>query len=175
MLVPAYDDPVLWEGHASMIEESARQLPAGVKPDAVVCCVGGGGLAGGVMLGCKTVGWDDVPFITMETLGSNCFYQSLALNAGSFPGAPLPPQEGAEVLHDEAYDVKYARLPKLSSRASSLGASWPSPGVVKMALERKGGVKSVCVSDEMAMGVAVQFAGTRYSSVFLCRFLTSRI
>ena len=59
VLVPAYDEPVLWEGHATMIEEAARQLPEGVKPDAVVCCVGGGGLAGGVMLGCKTVGWDD--------------------------------------------------------------------------------------------------------------------
>lgn len=42
-----------------MIEESARQLPQGIKPDAVVCCVGGGGLAGGVMVGCKNVGWDD--------------------------------------------------------------------------------------------------------------------
>lgn len=35
----------------------------------------------------------------------------------------------------------------------------PSPGVVKMALERAGGVKSLCVSDEMAMETAVAFAG----------------
>ena len=59
VMVPAYDNPILWEGHASMIEESARQLPAGVIPDAVVCCGGGRGLAGGVLLGCKNVGWDD--------------------------------------------------------------------------------------------------------------------
>lgn len=58
-MVPAYNDPVVWEGHASMITEIARQLPPGTKPDAVVCSVGGGGLGNGVMLGCKAVGWDD--------------------------------------------------------------------------------------------------------------------
>ena len=59
MLIPAYEEPLLWEGHSSMIEESARQLPQGVKPDAVFCCVGGAGLLGGVILGCKAAGWDD--------------------------------------------------------------------------------------------------------------------
>ena len=101
----------------------------------------------------------EVPFIAMETLGSNCFYQSLSLNAGPFIVPPLPPKEGTEVVHDSTYDVNFARLAKLNSRASSLGASWPSPGVVKMALERKGGVTSVCVSDEMGMQTAVRFAG----------------
>ena len=59
VLVPAYEDPILWDGHASIMEETARQLPQGVKPDAVVCCVGGGGLLGGIIVGCKSVGWDD--------------------------------------------------------------------------------------------------------------------
>ncbi|EKM55717.1 uncharacterized protein PHACADRAFT_144419 [Phanerochaete carnosa HHB-10118-sp] len=160
VMVPAYDEPLLWDGHASMVAECAAQLPAGVaRPDAVVCCVGGGGLAGGVMLGCARAGWDAVPLVAVETHGSSCFYQSLALNAGSaFPGAPLPPRAGTEALHDAAHDVRYARLATLTSKATSLGASWPSPGVVKMALERAGGVRSVCVSDEMAMEVAVRFA-----------------
>ena len=57
VLVPAYEDPVLWEGHASMIEEVKAQLPE--KPDAIFCSVGGGGLLGGVIVGCKRVGWDD--------------------------------------------------------------------------------------------------------------------
>ena len=100
-----------------------------------------------------------VPLIAMETHGSNCFYQSLSLNKGPFPSSPQAPQEGVELVHDSTYDVNFARLPKLTSKASSLGASWPSPGVVKMALERKGGVKSVCISDEMAMQTAVLFAG----------------
>lgn len=101
-----------------------------------------------------------VPVIGIETHGSNCFYQSLSLNAGSFPGSPFPPQNGVEVVTDPVHDVKIARLPKLTSRAGSLGASWPSPGVVKMALQRKGGLKSVCVSDEMAMQTGLQFAGS---------------
>ncbi|KAI0085474.1 tryptophan synthase beta subunit-like PLP-dependent enzyme [Irpex rosettiformis] len=158
VLVPAYEDPVIWDGHASVIEETARQLPQGVKPDAVVCCVGGGGLLGGIIVGCKSVGWDDVPIVGMETHGSNCFYQSISLNPGPFPSSPLPPREGVEIVHDSKYNVDVAKLSKLTSRASSLGASWPSPGVVKLALERKGGIKSVCVSDEMAMQTTLKFA-----------------
>ena len=54
-----FDDPLLWEGHASMIDEVAR---AGLRPDCVVLSVGGGGLLrvwwqgqgarGGVMCRC---------------------------------------------------------------------------------------------------------------------------
>ena len=42
-----------------MVHEIQRQLPEGVKPDAIFCSVGGGGLAGGVMEGCGAVGWDN--------------------------------------------------------------------------------------------------------------------
>lgn len=59
VLIPAYDDPVIWEGYSSMVREIARQLPDAVKPDTLFCSVGGGGLAGGIMVGCKNVGWDD--------------------------------------------------------------------------------------------------------------------
>lgn len=57
VMVPAYDDPVIWDGHSSMITEIHAQLPR--KPDAIVCAVGGGGLLGGVLVGCANVGWDD--------------------------------------------------------------------------------------------------------------------
>ncbi len=56
-MVPAYDDPLVWEGHSSMVVEIQSQLRA--KPDAIFCCVGGGGLLGGIILGCKKVGWGD--------------------------------------------------------------------------------------------------------------------
>src|SRR4051812_15712323 len=36
-----FDDPLLWEGHATMIDEVAR---SGLQPDVVVLSVGGGGL-----------------------------------------------------------------------------------------------------------------------------------
>ena len=58
-MVPAYDEPLLWEGHSSIIAELSRQLPKQVEPDAIFCSVGGGGLCAGIMLGCKSVGWDD--------------------------------------------------------------------------------------------------------------------
>lgn len=58
-MVPAYDDPLLWAGHSSIVSELTRQLPRQVKPDAIFCSVGGAGLCAGVMLGCKSVGWDD--------------------------------------------------------------------------------------------------------------------
>ena len=57
VMVPAYDDPLLWNGHSSMIEEIAKDIPR--KPDAIFCSVGGAGLLGGVLVGCKKMGWDD--------------------------------------------------------------------------------------------------------------------
>lgn len=54
--MPAYDDQLLWEGHGSMVSEIRDQLQK--KPDAIFCSVGGGGLLGGIILGCKEVGWD---------------------------------------------------------------------------------------------------------------------
>ena len=41
-----------------MIHEMARQLPTGVKPDAIICSVGGAGLLGGILRGVNDVGWD---------------------------------------------------------------------------------------------------------------------
>jgi L-serine/L-threonine ammonia-lyase len=55
--VHAYNEPLLWEGHGSMIKEIAKQIPK--KPDAIFCSVGGGGLFGGILTGCEAVGWDD--------------------------------------------------------------------------------------------------------------------
>jgi len=156
-MVPAYDNLILWEGHASMITEAHEQL-GNQKPDAIFCSVGGGGLAGGVMTGCETVGWDDVPVIAVETHGSNCFYQSIALNQGPFPGSPLGPPEGVTAIQDEAYGVQIALLSNLTSRATSLGASSPSAGVVNMGLKRGGSVKCVCIPDELTMQTAIQFA-----------------
>ncbi|KAI1792580.1 tryptophan synthase beta subunit-like PLP-dependent enzyme [Ganoderma leucocontextum] len=161
VMVPAYDDPLLWEGHASMVHEVRGQLPEGVKPDAIFCSVGGGGLAGGVMEGCKAVGWDDVPLVTVETHGSNCFYQSLSLNEGPFYGgvSSRPRPDGTTTEHCEEHNVTLAHLSKLNSRASSLGASSPSGAIVKKALDRSGGVKSICISDELAMQTTLSFAG----------------
>ncbi|EKM82988.1 hypothetical protein AGABI1DRAFT_69092 [Agaricus bisporus var. burnettii JB137-S8] len=157
VLVPAYDDPLIWEGHSSMIEEIRHQL--GRKPDAVFCSVGGGGLLGGIIEGCKKVGWDDVPIMTLETIGSDCFYQSIIMN-GTGPNVEakkLPP--GVSFVHHEGLDLNLAHFNEFSSRASgSLGASEPSAPVLKMALDRPGGVYSYSIPDALSMEGLVKFA-----------------
>lgn len=55
-MVPAYDNATLWEGHSSMIHEIKEQLHS--EPKAIFCSVGGGGLLGGIIVGCEAVGWD---------------------------------------------------------------------------------------------------------------------
>lgn len=102
-----------------------------------------------------------VPVIGVETHGANCFYESIALNHGPFSTSQsASPSPDVEVIQDPVYGVALARLSKLTSRASdSLGAAMASAGCVKMALERKGGIKCVCVSDEQTMHAAVSFAG----------------
>uniref|UniRef100_A0A671WL62 L-serine ammonia-lyase n=1 Tax=Sparus aurata TaxID=8175 RepID=A0A671WL62_SPAAU len=78
--VPPFDDPLLWQGHASIITEVAASLGPVVKPGAVLVSVGGGGLLCGVIQGLKDVGWTDVPIIAMETVGADCL--NAAVKAG---------------------------------------------------------------------------------------------
>jgi L-serine/L-threonine ammonia-lyase len=98
-----------------------------------------------------------VAIIGLETLGSNCFYSSISLNSDWQDSKGVP--EDIDITKDEAHGVKIAHLEKLPSRATSLGASWASPGVIRKALGRKGGLKCVCISDTMSMNTAVLFAG----------------
>lgn len=69
-----FDDPLLWAGHATLIDEVAQ---AGEKPDAVVLSVGGGGLLCGVVQGLRRNGWHDVPVIAVETLGAASFHAAV--------------------------------------------------------------------------------------------------
>ncbi|MDQ2821856.1 MAG: pyridoxal-phosphate dependent enzyme [Pseudomonadota bacterium] len=116
-----YDDPLLWEGHATMIDEIAA---AGVKPDAVVLSVGGGGLLCGVMAGLRRHGWDDVPVIAVETAGADAFAQSVL--AG-----------------------KRVELAAVTSIATSLGAR--SVASQALTLAREHPVRSHVVSDNDAV------------------------
>ncbi len=73
--VPPFDDPLLWSGHATMIDEAALQCE---KPEAIILSVGGGGLLCGVIEGLHRNGWSDVPVIAVETEGAASLYQSIA-------------------------------------------------------------------------------------------------
>ena len=55
--------------------------------------------------------------------------------------------------------VKIAHLKKLTSKATSLAATSPSPGVVKMALTWGGSVRCLSIPDEITMNTACSFAG----------------
>ncbi|KAF7304698.1 PALP domain-containing protein [Mycena kentingensis (nom. inval.)] len=165
--VPAYDDPIVWEGHSSLVKEIIQQHPE--KPAAIFCSVGGAGLLGGVIRGCNAVGWDSVPIVALETMGTDCFYHSMALNRRK--DVELPPGVTAE--HDAQYDVRVARFSSFSSKASgSLGASAPAAGVVKMALERPGGVICVTMPDELAMQAACKLADDHKTLVELACSVT---
>ncbi len=72
--IPPFDHPLLWSGHATMISEVHA---TGIKPDAVVVAVGGGGLCCGVLQGMNEVGWSDVPVFTVETVGAASFAESI--------------------------------------------------------------------------------------------------
>jgi L-serine/L-threonine ammonia-lyase len=89
-----FDDPLLWAGHASMVDEVAQ---AGLVPDAVVLSVGGGGLLSGVAEGMARNGWGHVPIIAVET-------------------------EGAASLHAAMQAGHTVALDAITSVASSLGA-----------------------------------------------------
>jgi L-serine/L-threonine ammonia-lyase len=122
-----FDDPLLWQGHSTMIDEVAR---AGLRPDAVVLSVGGGGLLCGVVEGLHRMGLASVPVIAVETAGADSYARSLA--AG-----------------------ERVELPGISSIATSLGARRVSEEA--FALARRHPVEPVVVSDREAVEACLRF------------------
>ena len=74
VLVHPFDDPLVWQGHSTLIDEVAR---SDMKPDALVVSVGGGGLLCGLVEGLRCNGWSDVPVIAVETAGADSLAQSM--------------------------------------------------------------------------------------------------
>ncbi|MFZ0153908.1 pyridoxal-phosphate dependent enzyme [Pseudomonas sp.] len=70
-----FDDQLLWQGHATMIDEVAA---SNFTPDAVVVAVGGGGLLSGVCEGLARNGWDQVPVFAVETQGAASLAAAMA-------------------------------------------------------------------------------------------------
>jgi len=99
-----FDDPLLWEGHATMIDEVVE---AGLRPDAIVLSVGGGGLLSGVDEGLLRNGLDNVPIFTVETTGMASY--KAALEAGKpvtlSTLSGIATTLGARQVCQRAYDV----------------------------------------------------------------------
>ena len=69
-----FDDPLIWTGHATLIDE-VRQ--SGMVPDVVVLSVGGGGLLCGVIEGLRRNDMAHVPILAVETEGADSLAASL--------------------------------------------------------------------------------------------------
>jgi len=70
-----FDDPLLWQGHGTMIDEV---VASGFTPDAVVVAVGGGGLFSGVCEGLARNGLGQVPVFAVETIGAASLAAAMA-------------------------------------------------------------------------------------------------
>jgi len=71
--VHPFDEPIAWEGHATIVDEVAAQ---NLRPDAVVVSVGGGGLLCGILLGIERHGWNRTRILAVETYGADSFKQA---------------------------------------------------------------------------------------------------
>jgi len=126
-----FDDPLLWEGHATLVDEVVLACaPEGWTPDAVVLSVGGGGLMCGVLEGLQRNGWGHVPVLAAETQGADSLAQALAA--------------GERIT-----------LPSITSRATSLGARQVCLTAFELARQRP--VRSVVVSDADALAACRLF------------------
>jgi L-serine/L-threonine ammonia-lyase len=94
-----------------------------------------------------------VPVVALETHGCNVFYEAMAANRRP----EVAPPSNITIRTDETYGVKVATAKKLTSKATSLGATEATAGVVKMALSRD--VRCATIPDEMAMQISRSFAG----------------
>lgn len=122
-----FDDPLLWEGHASLVDELAQ---ADYKPDVIILSVGGGGLLSGVVEGLRRNGWHDVPVLAVET-------------------------EGAASLHRALEAGKLVELERIESLATSLGAKRVAAQALACAQTHP--VTSRLVSDRAALQACERF------------------
>jgi len=126
-----FDDPLLWEGHATLVDEVAQAQPGtGFAPDAVVLAVGGGGLLCGVVQGLQRNSWGHVPVLAAETRGADSLAQSVAA--------------GQRIT-----------LPAITSVATSLGARQVCEQAFGWTSRHP--VKPVVVSDAEALTACRQF------------------
>jgi L-serine/L-threonine ammonia-lyase len=125
--VHPFDDPLLWQGHATMIDEACA---SGIAFDSVVLSVGGGGLLSGVVEGLRRNGLARLPVVAVETSGADSLAQSVA--------------RGARV-----------QLDAITSIATSLGAKQVCANAFE--LTRTQEVRPVVVSDAQAVDACLAF------------------
>jgi len=123
-----FDNPLLWTGHSTLIDDICKQ---GLSPDIVVLSVGGGGLLCGILEGLHHNGLSHIPVLAVETQGA----ESLALSI----------QEG-----------HWAELDDIKSIATSLGAKKIARHAWEWCSKHT--VISHVVTDRMALDACLSFA-----------------
>lgn len=124
--VSPFDDPLLWEGHSSLIDEVAavlkfKKLPF---PSQVVVAMGGGGLLCGVMAGLARHNLlEHTQVIAAET-------------------------EGAASFHASVVAGELVTIPTITSVASSLGARQVAQQAWQWHIDSKKIISFVCSDDD---------------------------
>ena len=126
--IPPFDHHLIWQGHATLVDELKVQIP---KPEVMIAAIGGGGLSCGILQGLQQNAWQDVPLITVGTVGADAFYQSVQAN-------------------------QRVILTSIDSRATSIGVKQVAKKLWDWRLLHE--IKAVVVSDEVAEQGARAFA-----------------
>ncbi|KAI0157827.1 tryptophan synthase beta subunit-like PLP-dependent enzyme [Xylariaceae sp. FL1272] len=135
LYVHPFDNPDLWDGHATLVDELAAQDANGFFGgdrgiDAIVCNVGGGGLLNGVMEGIARNYTTKANVLAIET-------------------------EGADSLAASIIAGDHVTLPAMTSAATSLGAPRVSAKTFDWA--QKYDLISAVVSDAAAVSACAEF------------------
>lgn len=122
-----FDDPLIWHGHASLVDEI---LMDGIIPDLIIVSVGGGGLLLGIDQGLKRHNLNMTSILAVETEGADSFNRSILAN-------------------------ELIELSKITSIATSLGAKKVSRALYE--LKDNKNLISHVVSDKSAVNAVDSF------------------
>jgi len=123
-----FDDPLIWQGHASLITET---LPSELEIDTIVLSVGAGALQCDVAQGLHEIEQPDITLVTAETVGADSFSQSV---------------QAGELVE----------LDRITSVATSLGAKKVAAQALEVCAQYT--VVPRVVTDREALDACLQFA-----------------
>lgn len=127
VFIHPFDDPLLWQGIAPMIDEVIAE---GVRPTAVVLSVGGGSLLSGVVHGLQKHALSHIPIYAVETTGTAS-------------------------LHTAMQAKQWLKLPAVTGIATTLAAQQVCHNAFEISQTLN--IQSVVVSDEDTVNACVDF------------------
>jgi L-serine/L-threonine ammonia-lyase len=128
LYISPFDHPLIWKGHATIIDEISEDLG---HPGVIILSVGGGGLLCGVIEGLRRNGLSSTPIFAVETEGTASL--SASLHAG-----------------------KLITLENITGVAKSLGAKTVAQQAYDWSIQYR--VRSMVVTDSEAIHACLCFA-----------------